>query len=110
MRGKLCNYHSVRCEFTNFSLFFLGPLAAPIGVEGNAFLATKYADESWPDIQVVFISSHPGFDGGTLYKNFLKINSKVCTVPKVQTVHFSFEDFSSFAIFIFWQILTGDGA
>ena len=27
---------------------FLGPLAAPIGVEGNAFVATKNASQSWP--------------------------------------------------------------
>ena len=55
----------------------LGPLSAPIGVEGNAFLATKYANSSWPDIQITFIASHPGFDGGTLYKNFLKIKTEV---------------------------------
>lgn len=55
----------------------LGPLSAPIGVEANAFVATKFANESWPDIQITFIASHPGFDGGTLYKNFLKINTKV---------------------------------
>ena len=56
---------------------FLGPLSAPIGVEGNAFVATKYANKTWPDIQITFIASHPGFDGGTIYKNFLKINTKV---------------------------------
>ena len=88
MRKNFRIFHSLKCKPTNFGLFFLGPLAAPIGVEGNAFLATKYADKSWPDIQVVFISSHPGFDGGTLYKNFLKINSKVCTVSKVNISFF----------------------
>jgi hypothetical protein len=57
--------------------FLLGPLSAPIGVEGNAFIPTKYANQSWPDIQIAFIASHPGFDGGTLYKDFLRINTKV---------------------------------
>ncbi len=46
-------------------------------MEGNAFVATKYANESWPDIQITFIASHTGFDGGTLYKNFLKINTSI---------------------------------
>ena len=40
-------------------------------------MTTRYGNESWPDIQIAFIATHPGFDGGTLYKNFLKINSKV---------------------------------
>lgn len=46
-------------------------------MEGNAFIATKYANQSWPDIQITFIASHPGFDGGTLYKNFLAINTEI---------------------------------
>ena len=54
-----------------------GPLAAPIGIEGNAFVRTKYAPENWPDIQIAFVSSHPGFDGGTVYKDFLGISEKV---------------------------------
>ncbi|TRY61644.1 hypothetical protein TCAL_04403 [Tigriopus californicus] len=54
-----------------------GPLAAPIGVEGNAFVATKYANTSWPDIQITFMASHPGFDGGTTYKDFLMISDEL---------------------------------
>ena len=54
-----------------------GPLAAPIGVEGNAFEATPYANRSWPDIQITFVAAHPGFDGGTVYKDFLGINEEV---------------------------------
>lgn len=64
-----------KCNCFNF--LFPGPLASPIGVEGNAFLKSKFADHSWPDIQVAFMSSHPGFDGGTTYKDFLKFNSEV---------------------------------
>ena len=64
------------------SFIFPGPLSAPIGVEGNAFIATKYANESWPDIQITFIASHPGFDGGTLYKGFLAIKTKVRSIFK----------------------------
>ena len=54
-----------------------GPLAAPIGVEGNAFLDTKYGNVSWPDIQITSVSAHPGFDGGTVYKDFLGISEEV---------------------------------
>ena len=55
-----------------------GPLSAPIGVEGTAFLSTKLAlNQSWPDLQLMFVSTHPGFDGGTLYKDFLQIKDKV---------------------------------
>lgn len=54
-----------------------GPLAAPIAVEGAAFLSTKFANTTWPDIQITFTSTHPGFDGGTTYKDFLGISEKV---------------------------------
>lgn len=54
-----------------------GPLAAPIGVEGNAFVATASANDTWPDIQITFVSSQPGFDGGTVYKDFLGISDHV---------------------------------
>ena len=54
-----------------------GPLASPIGMEGNAFVRTKYAPEDWPDIQIAFVSTHPGFDGGTVYKDFLGISQKI---------------------------------
>ena len=55
-----------------------GPLSAPIGVEGTAFLSTKLAlNQSWPDLQLMFVSTHPGFDGGTLYKDFLQIKDEV---------------------------------
>ena len=29
------------------------------------------------DLQITFVASHPGFDGGTIYKNFLKIKTEV---------------------------------
>jgi hypothetical protein len=33
----------------------MGPLAAPIGVEGTAFISTPLANNTaWPDIQVYF--------------------------------------------------------
>ena len=53
-----------------------GPLAAAIGMEGNAFVRTKYAPDNWPDIQIAFVSSHAGFDGGTVYKEFLGISER----------------------------------
>eukprot|EP00093_Oithona_nana_P012316 12316.XXX_730581_733805_1 [CDS] Oithona nana genome sequencing. len=63
--------------YLNWKLARTGPLAAPIGVEGNAFVTSKWGNQSWPDLQITFIASHPGFDGGTVYKNFLRINTKV---------------------------------
>ena len=62
---------------TVYVLMVVGPLSAPIGVEGNAFVTSKWGNQSWPDLQITFIASHPGFDGGTVYKNFLRINTKV---------------------------------
>ena len=38
---------------------------------------TKYSNASWPDIQITFVSAHPGFDGGTVYKDFLGISDEV---------------------------------
>ena len=75
------------------SIFYeLGPLAAPIGVEGNAFLDTKYGNSSWPDIQITSVSAHPGFDGGTVYKDFLGISEEV--------TNFFFELYSIYNILI----------
>eukprot|EP00095_Tigriopus_kingsejongensis_P012086 maker-scaffold60_size442463-snap-gene-3.31 protein:Tk12086 transcript:maker-scaffold60_size442463-snap-gene-3.31-mRNA-1 annotation:"glucose dehydrogenase" len=68
-------------EYSMADVIVAGPLAAPIGVEGNAFLATKYANSSWPDIQVTFMASHPGFDGGTTYKDFLMITDEYILNP-----------------------------
>lgn len=62
--------------YLKWKLLKTGPLSAPIGVEGNAFVATKYANVTWPDVQITFIASHPGFDGGTLYKDFLHISTR----------------------------------
>ena len=63
--------------YVNWKTSNTGPLSAAIGMEGNAFVRTKYAPENWPDIQIAFVSSHPGFDGGTVYKDFLGISEKV---------------------------------
>ena len=76
--------------------FFLktGPLSAPIGVEGTAFLPTKLSrNSSWPDLQVMFVSTHPGFDGGTLYKDFLQIDDDVMILILIMItliIHFAF--------------------
>ena len=58
-------------------------MAAPIGVEGNAFVASKFANKTWPDIQLAFVSAHPGFDGGTVYKDFLGFSENVsCNISE----------------------------
>ncbi len=71
-----------------------GPLSAPIGVEGTAFLPTKLLrNSSWPDLQVMFVSTHPGFDGGTLYKDFLQIDDDVIIIILIMIaliIHFIF--------------------
>ena len=54
-----------------------GPLAAPVGVEAVAFVASKFANSSYPDLQLTFVSTHPGFDGGTTYKDFLGLSDEV---------------------------------
>ena len=63
--------------YIRWKLWSSGPLAAPIGVEGNGFVPTKFGNESWPDIQITFVSAHPGFDGGTVYKDFLGISEEL---------------------------------
>ena len=59
-------YTASPSTYTQWKLTKSGPLAAAIGMEGNAFVSTKMAPEGWPDIQIAFVSSHPGFDGGTV--------------------------------------------
>ena len=63
---------------------FPGPLAAPVGAEANGFVATTFANSTWPDIQIAFVSSHGGFDGGTAFKDFLGISDEVhiCSLKK----------------------------
>ncbi|CAB4061281.1 unnamed protein product [Lepeophtheirus salmonis] len=63
--------------YINWKLYSRGPLSSPIGVEGNAFVHTKYGNSSWPDLQMTFLSVHPGYDGGTLYKNFLGLSDEI---------------------------------
>ena len=75
--GHICVLGSVALPWS-LSFHQEGPLSAPIGVEGTAFLSTKLAlNQSWPDLQLMFVSTHPGFDGGTLYKDFLQIKDEV---------------------------------
>ena len=62
--------------YWNWKTVHRGPLAAPIGVEAVAFLSSKFANTTWPDLQLTFVSTHPGFDGGTTYKDFLGISDE----------------------------------
>ena len=41
------------------------------------------------DLQITFVASHPGFDGGTIYKNFLKIKTEVISFVVVEIFHYS---------------------
>ncbi len=69
----------------------LGPLASPIGVEANAFLSTdsmlshNSSSSTWPDVQINFVSSHPGYDGGTTYKEFLGVSDEVLKAVRIRT-------------------------
>jgi choline dehydrogenase-like flavoprotein len=49
-----------------YAMFDLGPLTVPGGVEGLAWVNTKYANCSvdWPDIEFHFMSGTPAADGG----------------------------------------------
>lgn len=47
-----------------------GPLTSSIGLEGVAFISTKYANQSddWPDMEFMLTSASTGSDGGTQIK------------------------------------------
>jgi len=49
-----------------YALFGAGPLTVLGGVEGLAWVPTKFTDRSkdWPDIEFHFVSGTPGSDGG----------------------------------------------
>ena len=40
--------YTVFRTYIDWKLYNTGPLAAPIAIEGNAFVATKNASQSWP--------------------------------------------------------------
>lgn len=50
----------------NYAMMGSGPLTVMGGVEGLAFVNTKYANAShdWPDIELHFISGSTSSDGG----------------------------------------------
>lgn len=70
-------YTSDPKTYWNWKVAKTGPLAAPVAVEAVAFLPTKFANESWPDLQFTFVSTHPGADGGTVYKDFILMTDEV---------------------------------
>ena len=41
--------------------------------QGVAFLPSSAANYSWPDIQLTFVSTHAGYDGGNTYRRYLGI-------------------------------------
>lgn len=47
-----------------------GPLTSSVGLEGVAFISTKYANQSddWPDMEFMLTSASTGSDGGTQIK------------------------------------------
>lgn len=49
------------------------------GVEGVAFVNTKYANwtNDWPDIEIHFISSSPSSDGGKYIRRVMGLNDLV---------------------------------
>ncbi|CAG7723347.1 unnamed protein product [Allacma fusca] len=55
-----------------------GYLAETVGVEGNAFLHSRYANKSldWPDIQIFFVSATPALDGGQTFTSYLGISKE----------------------------------
>lgn len=51
-----------------------GLLALPPSYEGMAFGKTGYNNESWPDYQIYFLSSHLGLDATVVYAQVQNIN------------------------------------
>lgn len=58
---------------------FKGPFAETIGVEGNAFVHSRYSNrsEDWPDLQIFFLSATPVIDGGGGYKQYFGASTEV---------------------------------
>jgi choline dehydrogenase len=54
-----------------------GPLSSPSGFEGVGFLRTKYENNSWPDIQISFLSLTVATDGGAIYRRALNLGDKL---------------------------------
>ena len=57
--------------FMNYTLRGAGPLTSIGGIEGTAFVKTKYADPNvdWPDIQFMFVSGSPVSDPDNIRAN-----------------------------------------
>ena len=51
-----------------------GLLALPPSYEGMAFGKTGFNNESWPDYQIYFLSSHLGTDATVVYAQVQNIN------------------------------------
>ncbi|OXA60509.1 Glucose dehydrogenase [FAD, quinone] [Folsomia candida] len=55
-----------------YTLKHTGPFGETVGVEGNAFLHSRYSNKStdWPDLQLFFLSATPAIDGGGGFQKY----------------------------------------
>jgi len=62
-----------------YVMFGSGPLTVPGGVEGLAWVPTKYVNRSkdWPDIEFHFVSGSPASDGGRQLRKTFSISDKM---------------------------------
>lgn len=51
-----------------------GPLATPASFEAMLFGKTGFNNETWPDFQIYFISTHLGTDGALIYAQAQNVN------------------------------------
>jgi hypothetical protein len=53
-----------------------GPLRTVAGLEAVGFFRTGLHNESWPDVQILFISAHFGSDGGVSAKRNFNLDAE----------------------------------
>ena len=51
-------------NYVKYALWGEGPFRKPSAYEGSGFYRTGLNNDSWPDVQIFFISGHMGSDGG----------------------------------------------
>ncbi|CAG0913767.1 unnamed protein product [Notodromas monacha] len=55
-----------------------GQLNSPGGLEGIAFISSNYStDPTWPDVEILFGSTHIASDGGLVYRRLLNLTEEV---------------------------------
>ena len=66
-------------SFLQYCLFGTGPFASTSGFEGVGYLKTSaaFANESWPDLQMSFLSFTVAVDGGLFYRRIVNMQDRL---------------------------------